>query len=406
MQWDQQGDHVIQLFAMPGPGLACDAVPITSCYDPSQRQQDTVAWGELPPGNYLFVWKAIAPGGEGPVDVQLSAYQNRKIELCHNGIDDDGNGLVDCQDPACYADPGCGSPVCMPDVNVGTLHLGDQATVNLDITKGILNEQVSCAKGGGKAKIVAITLAENAGMGFQCNDTGDDVLGLFAEAGARDGCDKEEIDCGDPKVIPFGCNYEIPNLQPGTYFVIVEGFQAGTEGHMNLTLSSIQDRALEICNNGIDDDMDGFTDCQDRKCATSPYCIPKQCKADQSIDPMPINGPPVFKLVQTAGQQVTAQPPCEVKPGAGNATIFLNMPAQANLQVDYSQIGNHVFALYPYLGPGLVCEAAKAVACVQSGGVGAGTAKFPALPQGEYWFIIAGDQPGDEGSASLKFTAM
>jgi len=29
------------------------------------------------------------------------------VESCHNGIDDDGNGAVDCADPACAADPGC-----------------------------------------------------------------------------------------------------------------------------------------------------------------------------------------------------------------------------------------------------------------------------------------------------------
>ena len=47
-------------------------------------------------------------------------------------------------------------------------------------------------------------------------------------------------------MIPFGCNYEVPNLQPGTYYVIVEAFQAGSEGVVNITLSSIQDRAFEI----------------------------------------------------------------------------------------------------------------------------------------------------------------
>ncbi len=406
MNWSQDGDHVVELFQKPPPGDSCDAIPL-ACYDPSGRQNDLVAWGELPPGDYLFVWKAIQPGGEGQVHVELSAYENHKVELCHNGIDDDGDGLIDCADPDCFADAGCGAPVCQPDINVGTLHINDSATVTVDTTTGILNETVSCAKGGGKAKVVQVTLAENAGMGFQCTEPfgKDNVLGLFAAAGPRDPCDKTQIDCGDPDVIPFGCNYEIPNLQPGTYYVIVEAFQAGMEAKITLTLSSIEDRALEICNNGIDDDMDGFTDCQDHKCATSPFCIAKQCVADATIDPMPVNGPSVFELVQTANKQVTAQPPCEVKPGGSNANIFINMPSTANLQVDYAQVGSHVFAVYPYLGPGLVCEAAKPVACVASGGKQAGTAQFPNLAQGKYWFIVAADQPGDEGSASLKFTA-
>jgi hypothetical protein len=31
----------------------------------------------------------------------------KMAELCHNGIDDDGNGLSDCLDPACANDTGC-----------------------------------------------------------------------------------------------------------------------------------------------------------------------------------------------------------------------------------------------------------------------------------------------------------
>jgi hypothetical protein len=406
MQWDQTGDHVIEMYQLPPNGSPCDAIPL-GCYDPSGRQMDLVAWGELPPGSYLFIWQAIHKGDEGHVDVQLSAYRNRKVELCHNGIDDDGDGLIDCADPDCFSDPGCGAPVCSPDVNLGTLNLGDQQSTTLDLTSGQSNLTVSCAKGGGKAKVVQVTLAQNAGMGFDCTENPQDsaVLGLFAQGGPRDPCDKDPIDCGDPAVIPFGCNYEIPNLQPGTYYVIVEAFQAGQEGTVNLTLSSIQDRALEICNNGIDDDGDGFTDCADRKCATSPYCINKACMPDASIDPMPIGGQSVFELVQTAGKQVSAQPPCETKPGGGDAVVFVNMPAQATLRIDYAQVGSHVFAVYPDLGSGLICEAAKPVGCVPSNGAGAGTASFANLPGGKYWVIVAADQPGDEGSASLKFTA-
>jgi len=32
---------------------------------------------------------------------RLSAFGNRKVETCGNGIDDDNNGLTDCADPAC-----------------------------------------------------------------------------------------------------------------------------------------------------------------------------------------------------------------------------------------------------------------------------------------------------------------
>jgi hypothetical protein len=236
--WNEEGDHIIDLFRKPPAGQPCDAQEL-SCYLPMEMGGQ-VAWGDLPPGDYLFIFKAVKAGSEGNLSVDISAYKNRKVELCHNGIDDDGDGLADCQDPDCFQDAGCGAPVCAPDVDLGTLHLGDSASTTVDTSTGIKNLAVSCAKGGGKAKVIKVKLAEQAGLGVSCNDTkpADNVEGLFAEAGPRDPCDKLEIECGDPEVIPFGCNYEVPNLQPGTYYMIVEAFQAGSEGKTNITLSS------------------------------------------------------------------------------------------------------------------------------------------------------------------------
>src|SRR6185503_15626928 len=91
------------------------------------------------------------------------------------------------------------------------------------------------------------------GVGFDCNQTGDQVIDLDVAGGPRDACDVNELVCADPKTLPFGCGYEVPNLQPGTYNVIVEAFTPGSEGTMNLTLSIVDDRQLEICNNNIDD---------------------------------------------------------------------------------------------------------------------------------------------------------
>jgi hypothetical protein len=34
----------------------------------------------------------------------------QKKEICNNGIDDDGNGLIDCADPTCSPEPACDQP--------------------------------------------------------------------------------------------------------------------------------------------------------------------------------------------------------------------------------------------------------------------------------------------------------
>ncbi len=399
LNWDQAGDHVVGLFRSPGPGSKCDADPL-GCYDPSGRPQDTVAWGEFPPGDYEFIFKGLKPGSDGHIDATISAYRNRQIELCHNGIDDDGNGLIDCADPACVGVQGCSAPYCMPDKQLGNMLVGDSQSVHLDVqANGVTGYKTSCAKGGAKGMVVQFTVPTQGaqggiGVGFDCQQTGDHVLDLFAAGGPRDACDVSELVCADPKTLPFGCGYEVPNLQAGTYNVIVEGFTPGSEGVVDLTLSITDDRQLEICNNGKDDDGDGFTDCADRKCITSQFCANAQCRADAFIDPMPLTGAGTFRLVQTAGNGIHAQAPCATTVGGQTAIVELTLTAKADLTMAWNQIGNHDFVLVTDEGTGLPCDAGTVVGtCVKSNNMPTGMTSFTGVPQGKYYMVIQGDAP-------------
>jgi hypothetical protein len=407
MDFGQTGDHLIGLFKKPQPGQNCDALQ-TDCSDPGKLRNISYAWGAYGPGDYIFIFKANAPGTEGRLNVTLYAYDIRKVELCHNGIDDDGNGLIDCQDPACFADAGCGAPVCMPDLDFGTLNPGDSMMATVDTRNATPNLTASCAGMGGRARVIQLDLAQAGGLVFNCAEqSGQAILGLFSEAAPRQSCDAHEVTCADPNVLPFGCNFIIPNLQPGIYYVIVQAFAAGQEGITRITIGAETERTLEICNDGIDNDMNGFTDCADKKCATSPYCSAKACMPDTGIDPMPLDGSAKIVTVNTIGKQVTAQPSCETQPGGGNAVVYVNLPADATLKADWSQaFSSHVFAVYPDLGQGLICEAGKEISCFPSNGGGTGTVTFPRLKMGAYWVVVAADKPGDEGSVTLRFTGM
>ncbi len=402
LQWDQQGDHVVGLGHTPPDGEPCDA-DLIGCYDPSGRSNDTVAWGEWPPGDYVFIFKATSPGSEGHIDATISAYRNRRVEICHNGIDDDGNGLIDCADPACTGVAGCTGAFCQPDKNLGNMQVGDAQSVHLDVANnGIVGYNVSCAKGGGKGMVVQLTVPSGGtnggfGLGFSCTMTGDQVLDLFSAGGPRDTCDSVSSTqvCADPKIIPFGCNYEIPNLQPGTYNVIVEGFTAGSEGAVDLTLSVIDDRQLEICNNGIDDDGNGLIDCADPKCATAANCLNLVCKPAVTIDPVPLDGSTTIKLVTTAGNGTHGAVPCATAAGGNSAVIEFQLTTAADLTVQYTQIGNHAIAVYNDISNMLPCDAASPpLACVAATGANSsGMQTFTNVPAGHYYMIIAGDQP-------------
>jgi hypothetical protein len=287
----------------------------------------------------------------------------------------------------------------MPDVQLGTMDIGDSRTVNLDIQNdGILGYNTTCSRGGGKGMVVQLTIPSagptgGVGIGFDCQQMGGDhVIDLFSAGGPREPCDAHEMVCADPNTLPFGCGYEVPNLQPGTYNVIVQGFQSGTEGSMQLTLSVVDDRQLEICNNKMDDDGDGFTDCRDRKCITSQYCSSSQCRADATIDPMPLNGTTVFKLVQTAGAGVHADIPCATQLGGQTAIIAMTLTAAADLSLQFQQIGNHDVAVYTNDGQALPCDAGTLLACFKGPGANlSGSTTFTNVPQGKYWIVIGGD---------------
>jgi hypothetical protein len=79
---------------------------------------------------YVFV-EAASPSDAGPFTLQIDCGFNATVEVCNNGADDDGDGLIDCADPNCAT-----STACVPDEvcsdgldndNNGETDCGDQA---------------------------------------------------------------------------------------------------------------------------------------------------------------------------------------------------------------------------------------------------------------------------------------
>jgi hypothetical protein len=391
LKWDQMGDHVVGLMHLPDPGQPCDFQQIT-CYDPSGRSSDEVAFTDEPPGDYLLIFKSTKPGDEGHIDANISAFRTRSPNC---------NDPTQCADPACFGNPNC-FQFCSPNVQLGNMDVGEARTVNLNVAaNGVAGYKTSCAKGGAKALVVQLDITHGgmlggAGIGFDCTQTGDHVIDLFAQTAPRDVCDKNELVCADPKSLPFGCGYEVPNLQPGTYNVIVEGYQPGSEGTMNLTLSIVDDRQLVDCS------QPGA--CSNRQCYTSQYCTGSQCKPDKTIDPMPLDGSQVNEVVQTQGNPVSAKPSCETTAGGPTAVIALHLTAQANLTLAWNQFGNHDFALYTEAGVGLPCDAGTQLSCTPSGGAASGTTTFTKVPSGYLYLVVAADTPTSAGSVALQLS--
>jgi hypothetical protein len=406
----QTGHTIFSLFKQGAAGTACDNSDNQVGCSPEDDPGGAVAFSDLPAGQYVLIFKATSASSSGMADpgvlnLRISAFQNRKQEICNNGIDDDGNGLIDCQDPACFGIGGCAAPACTPDQDLGAISWGTMKSAMVD-TRGAPDlYQTSCGKGNGKERVLRLELTQPMALGVDCTQTGSNVIALSQQLAPLDTCDAHELGCADPAVLPFGCGYSIPDLQPGTYNVIIQAFQAGSEGTVSITFTGMQEIVREICDNGIDDDMDGFTDCADRKCVTSPHCEMFACRPDDDFGLLPLDGSVKTVVVQTmgAGDNET-HTMCVSAPGGQDADVDFQLPATADVTLQWAQIGNHDFALYSDDGKLLSCEGGTSFACVSSGGAVTGATTFSALPAGSYHLVIDADKPGAEGGVAVRLS--
>ena len=282
------------------------------------------------------------------MNLAISAYKNRAVEICNNGIDDDNNGLTDCADPACFGVQGCAAPICEPSQDIGNFGVGSNVSLTVDTTKGSVLYGTHCSQGTGKEQVIRLNITQEMALGISCTDSGSDVLQLAEQVNPLDGCDANPVNCADPSVLPFGCNFEMPNIQPGQYNIIVAGFRAGSEGVVHLNLAGIPETVLEICNNGIDDDGDGKIDCADLKCVTSPLCLNLECRAETDLGTVPLTGAAVTATVQTTGAGVHYPAACATTAGGQDTDVDFELSAKANLSLEWAQVGmtRHTFNLY------------------------------------------------------------
>ena len=130
-------------------------------------------------------------------------------ESCTNGRDDNCNGLVDCVDPACYANPACNCTGRTPQPEICNDHVDNDCNGKTDCQDSACFANAACSNCHPEI----------------CTDTVDnDCNGL--------------IDCADP-----ACAFA-PNCAP----------------------------TQEICDNGKDDDHNGLIDCEDPACKNNQRC--------------------------------------------------------------------------------------------------------------------------------------
>lgn len=168
----------------------------------------------------MIHWLACMVGSESPVDSSPASFV---LEDCVNGLDDDGDGLLDCQDEDCLP-----SADCLEDCFNGIDDDGD-----------------------GKADCRDLDCIPNEICPEVCyNLVDDDDDGL--------------ADCSDPDCIPY---HECPEDCVNS----ADDDDDGLVDCRDPDCSSLSE-CDEECDDGVDNNRDGETDCDDARCIASWAC--------------------------------------------------------------------------------------------------------------------------------------
>ncbi len=186
---------------------------------------ETVTFDAFAGTAYIFVVDGWA-GAISQFDLTIDC-GDAPLEFCDNGLDDDGDGLVDCDDPDCFGFPDC----------VGGVEICDDGLDNDGDGDADCDDVLDCQAFPGC----------DYGDGDCCTDNGDP------------GCENELGEDCVCAIDPFCCTVEWDFICADEY----ENLCGGTCGGP----------VAEVCDNGLDDDGDGLVDCDDADCGAFPDCV-------------------------------------------------------------------------------------------------------------------------------------
>ena len=211
-------------------------------------------------------------------------------EVCGNDKDDDGDGLVDCQDPNCDEVPPC-KPVEACEV-AADIHCDEQVKGALDPQALGVFTTYSCTPTSYTAaeQVYAFTaqcdgqVTAIVNTGFPFPFPGLDLANVLILDGWEDCGPDNCIAVGQAVSGANGVYSVVFDAKKGhLYYVVVDGtpFPIMPGNEYTLDINCIC--PVEVCGNGQDDDGNGLADCDDPVCADLPEC--------QSLKPCEPIGP-------------------------------------------------------------------------------------------------------------------
>jgi hypothetical protein len=217
------------------------------------------AWRFTTTNGALWLYADLPPGTADGYSVQTAGSLTvRGPEVCDDTYDNDGDGLVDCQDiEDCAAAPNC--LVC-PD----SAFEPDSFEAPTPLVPGLVSRRICPV---GESDWFGFTLAAEARVVLETRPPagttgGDTRMWLFDAGGAL----VEYDDDGGPD------NFSRIDrvLAAGSYVVEIDEYGDNAELSYDLLFGL---PTAEVCTGGVDEDLDGLVDCTDPDCASAPACV-------------------------------------------------------------------------------------------------------------------------------------
>ncbi|MGM0575061.1 MAG: OmpA family protein [Myxococcota bacterium] len=183
---------------------------------------------------------------------------------CGDALDNDCDGRTDCSDDACHDAANCAGEICQ---TATALACGDQLQV------APAHDDFPCTDGdfeGGVDAALAFTASADETVTLDLVNEGLNRYAVFIFEGA---CANGTCDAPTAS-FTTGCaagGQEAMPVAAGTeYFVVLDQIGscaegAGSEATLRLACG-------EVCTGGVDEDLDGQTDCADQECVLAPDC--------------------------------------------------------------------------------------------------------------------------------------
>ncbi|MBN2724560.1 MAG: trypsin-like serine protease [Deltaproteobacteria bacterium] len=204
------------------------------------------------------------------------------FEDCSNGTDDDGDGDVDCDDSDCATSSDCIIDACSmkTDISCGDTVSGTTVTGGNAYT-GYPDVCTNGYSESGPENVYRVGVPSGTVVTATLNLSGSSLdLDLLLIKGS---C--SPTSCVDSSLNNAGVQESLTFTTDGlTSYLFVETYENPGAYTLTITCQGTSP-TTEVCDNNIDDDLDGLTDCDDPNCETAMNCIAEDIEiCDNGID--------------------------------------------------------------------------------------------------------------------------